>query len=274
VKAILKKLFIGEFSWKRVITSLILIPVAVYIGLFIIALFFADKAIFRPQSSSYKDDPDIIKLKIPTGESISAKHYQNPDAEYTILFSHGNAEDIGDIESLIWYIRDAGFNVLTYDYRGYGTSEGSPSEKNSYEDINTAYRYLTDLGIEPDKIILQGRSLGGGPSVDLAAREPVGGLIMESTFTSAFRVVTRIKLLPFDKFDNINKIDRVTCPVLVIHGKEDRTIDFHHGEALFAAAPRGKFSLWVDNAGHNDLLDKAAESYLTAIRDFTEKLNK
>jgi abhydrolase domain-containing protein 17 len=256
-------------------TSLILIPVCVYLGLLIIAFFFADKLIFLPQPSFYKDDPDIIKLKVPTGESISAKYYRNPDAEYTILFSHGNAEDIGDIEPLIWYIRDSGFNVLTYDYRGYGISEGSPTEKNSYEDIDAAYRYLTeDLKVARGKIILHGRSLGGGPSVDLAARESVGGLILESTFTSAFRVVTRIKILPFDKFSNIDKIGGVKCPVLVIHGKNDQTIGFHHGETLFAAARSPKYSFWVDNAGHNDMFDKAGASYLTTIRDFSANLSK
>lgn len=254
-------------------TSLLLIPICVYLGLFIVAYFFPDNVIFQPQPSSYKDDADIIKLDTPGGKKISAKYYTNKQAVYTILFSHGNAEDIGDIEPLIWYLRDAGFNVLTYDYRGYGTSEGEASEKNSYEDIHSAYKHLTqELKTPADRIILHGRSLGGGPSIDLATREPVGGLILESTFTSAFRVVTRWRVIPFDKFENINKIAKVKCPVLVIHGKEDWTIPFHHGEALFAAALQLKYSFWVDGAGHNDLFNAARESYLTAIKDFADKL--
>jgi fermentation-respiration switch protein FrsA (DUF1100 family) len=256
-------------------TSLLLIPVCVYLGLFIVAYFFPDNVIFQPQPSSYKDDADIIKLNTPGGKKISAKYYSNKQAVYTILFSHGNAEDIGDTEPLIWYLRDAGFNVLTYDYRGYGTSEGGPSEQNSYEDIESAYKYLTqELKTPPDRIILHGRSLGGGPSIDLAAREPVGGLILESTFTSAFRVVTRWRVIPFDKFENINKIVSVRCPVLVIHGKQDRTIPFHHGEALFAAATGPKYSFWVDGADHNDLFDTARGGYMKAVQKFAQALEK
>lgn len=269
----LRKLLIGKFSWKRVLTSLLLIPFCVYLGLFIVAYFFPDNVIFQPQPSSYKDDGRIIKLVTPGDKKISAKYYANKQAVYTILFSHGNAEDIGDIEPLIWYLTDAGFNVLTYDYRGYGTSEGEPSEQNSYEDIESAYKYLTqELRTPAGRIILHGRSLGGGPSIDLAAREPVGGLILESTFTSAFRVVTRWRVIPFDKFENINKIAGVKCPVLVIHGKEDWTIPFHHGEALFAAAPGPKFSFWVAQAGHNDLFNTARQSYIESIQRFEATL--
>lgn len=270
----LRKLRIGEFSFKRVITSLILIPVCVYLGLFIVAYFFPDNVIFQPQPSSYKDDAGVIKLVTPGGKKISAKHYSNKQAVYTILFSHGNAEDIGDIEPLIWYLRDAGFNVLTYDYRGYGTSEGEPSEQNSYEDIDSAYKYLTqELKTPADRIILHGRSLGGGPSIDLATREPVAGLMLESTFTSAFRVVTRWRVIPFDKFENISKIGSVKCPVLVIHGKNDWIVPFHHGETLYADVKGPKNSLWVDEAGHNDLFNTARESYLIAIKDFAGSLS-
>jgi len=254
-------------------TSLLLIPICVYLGLLVIALFLADRAIFRPQDSSYKDDSSILKLSTPGGESISAKYYPNREAKYTILFSHGNAEDIGHLEPFIEYLRDSGFSVMTYDYRGYGTSQGTPAEQKAYEDIDTAYRYLTEeLKVSPDRVILHGRSLGGGVAVDLASRESVAGLIMESTFTSAFRVVTKWPMLPFDKFDSIEKIRRVKCPVLVIHGKRDRTISFHHGEELLAGAPGVKDSFWVDDAGHNDLFSRVPISYLRRIKEFSEGL--
>lgn len=138
----LKALLIGEFTWRRLARSLVLIPVFVVLGLFVIAIFFADRAIFRPQPPSYRDSSEIIKLKTRGAETISAKYYENPQAVYTILFSHGNAEDIGMTEPFIWRLRDLGFNVLTYDYQGYGTSSGSPSEANSYADIDAAFAYL------------------------------------------------------------------------------------------------------------------------------------
>lgn len=255
-------------------TSLLLIPLFVYLGLFIIALFFSERVIFRPPPASYKDGPDILKIVTPSGETISAKFHENRDAKYTILFSNGNGEDIGSVGPFAMRLRDAGFNVLTFDYRGYGTSRGTPSEANAYEDIDSAYNYLTgDLHISPDHIIVQGRSLGGGIAVDLASRKPVAGLIMESTFVTAFRVVTNITMLPWDKFRSIDKIGLVKCPVLVIHGKQDRTIPFHHGEKLFAAAPEPKLSFWVDNAGHNNLFYQAQTNYLNAVRKFIEVID-
>ena len=219
------------------IRSLVLIPVVVYLGLFTTAWLFPNKLLFRPQTSSYKDDSSVIKLTMANGEKISAKFYENNAARFTILFSHGNAEDIGTIDPFILKLRESGFAVLAYDYRGYGTSEGSPSEENTYSDIQAAYEYLIGIRkIPSDRIILHGRSLGGGAAVDLASHEPVGGLILESSFTSAARVLTNIRIFPFDEFDNISKIARINCPVLVIHGKKDSTIPFHHGEILFAAA--------------------------------------
>lgn len=271
----MKKLFIGELSWRRVITSLILIPVVVYIGLFIIAAFFANYVLFHPPSDTYKDGPGILKLTTRSGERISAAFYEYPGAKYTILFSNGNGEDIATVASFAAELRDAGFNVLTYDYRGYGTSEGAPSEQNTYEDVEAAFTYLTNTaGISPSNIILHGRSLGGGPTTELAARHQTGGVILESTFTSAFSVPFNIRILPFDKYPNLEKLKSVTSPVLVIHGKRDRTISFVHGERLFAAVPGEKYALWVDEAGHNNLFYSARDAYLKAIRDFAETLSK
>lgn len=273
VNPILNKLFIGEFSWRRLIKALILIPLFVYLGIFMIAWLFPNRLLFRPQDASYRDDARIVKLKTATGLRISARFYENPVSTYTILFSHGNAEDIGTIEPFILRLRDSGFAIFSYDYRGYGTSEGSPSVENAYQDIEAAYQYLiNERKILPEKIILHGRSLGGGPAVDLAAREPVAGLIMESTFTSAGRLLTNVKIFPFDEFENINKIGTVRCPVLVIHGKKDWTISFRHGEQLFAAANEPKANLWIDNAGHNNLFATASKVYLTRIRDFAKGL--
>ncbi len=232
-----------------------------------------DKLIFRPPVPSYKDHARTLELLTSDGETIAARFYENDTAVHTILFSHGNAEDIGHVEPFAKQLRDRGFAVLTFDYRGYGLSEGSPSEEKAYKDIDAAYHYLVnDRKIPAEQIILHGRSLGGGVALDLATRRPAGGLILESTFTSAARVLTKIKILPFDKFDNISKIATVACPVLVIHGKMDNTIPFHHGEKLFAAAKDPKTALWIENAGHNDLFNAARQEYLAAIADFSQTI--
>jgi abhydrolase domain-containing protein 17 len=250
-----KKLLIGEFNFKRMISSLITIPILLYVGFGIYAYFFADSLIFQPQPQFIKDDNSVFKLKTPNGEKISAKFFKNESANFTILFSHGNAEDINELSPFFEELSKTGFSVLAYEYRGYGSSDGKPSKKNAYEDIETAYNYLVnDQKISPEKIIFHGRSLGGAISIDLASRKKCGGLIVESSFISAFRVVTRVAIYPFDRFESISKIDRVKCPKLFIHGKSDTLIPIWHGEKLFANANDPKSFFAVENAGHNDLV--------------------
>ena len=251
----------------------LIIPVLFYFGIMLFAFFFAEKLIFQPQATFYEDDDSIIKVKLDSGEKISAKYFPNPKAKYTILFSHGNAEDIGSAEFFLEELRDAGFSVFAYDYRGYGTSEGSPSEANSYGDVEAAYKYLTkELKTPPEKIIIHGRSLGGAVSIDLASKKKCGGLVVESSFVSAFRVMTKYSIFPFDKFQSIDKIKQVKCPVLFIHGKKDGLIPFWHGEKLFAEANEPKYSLWIENANHNDVFAISKNEYLRAIQDFSAKL--
>ena len=129
--------------------------------------------------------------------------------------------------------------------------------------------YLTKkLGIPANKIIVYGRSVGGGPSIDLASRQPVAGLVIESSFTTAFPVVTRIPIYPFDRFPNIDNIKSINCPVLVMHGNADQVIPFSHGQQLFAIANQPKLSLWVDGAGHLNLLEIAGQKYVKVMGEF------
>lgn len=256
-------------------TSLVFIPLFVVFGLLVYAYFFADALIFQPRTSSYRDNAEILKLNAPNGEKISAKFYKNESAKYTILFSHGNAEDIGEMDLQIEAFQKIGFAVLVYDYRGYGTSDGEPSEQKAYEDAEIAYNYLTDeLKTAPEKIIIHGRSLGGAVAIDLASRKNCGGLIVESSFVSAFRVLTKYKIIPFDKFQSLDKIKSIKCPTLFIHGRKDRIIAFWHSEKLFEEANQPKFSFWIDEADHNNIFEVGRKTYLQAIRDFADNLSK
>jgi abhydrolase domain-containing protein 17 len=120
--------------------------------------------------------------------------------------------------------------------------------------------------------VILGFSVGGGPAVDLAAREPVGGLILIAPFVSAYRVMTTWSLLPGDKFTNLEKIGRVRCPVLIMHGTADEMIPLWHGQRLFEAAPEPKRHLWVEGAGHGDVWEVAGDRYWEAIESFTRSL--
>jgi len=114
--------------------------------------------------------------------------------------------------------------------------------------------------------------VGSGPAVHIAAREPAAWLIVQSGFTSAFRVVTRVSIVPFDKFPNYKDIRNVHCPVLIMHGTIDSVISFEHGKVLFELANEPKTHLWVDGANHNDLEDIAGENYFKTLQTFAASL--
>lgn len=240
-----------------------------YLLLNLLALLFSEMLIFAPQVPSYTHLPNELKIVSGNGERIHAVYLENPGAEYTILFSHGNAEDLGNVVPFMRQFYESGYSVLMYDYRGYGTSEGRPSVRKAYQDIDAAYRWLVEeKGLAPKTIIVQGRSVGGGPATWLAAHREVGGLVLESTFVSAFRVKTIVPLLPWDKFNNLQHIKQTTCPVLVMHGREDKILPFWHGKKLYDAAPGEKMRLWIDEAEHNDYAYVAGSAYFDAFEQF------
>jgi fermentation-respiration switch protein FrsA (DUF1100 family) len=239
----------------------------VYVSVTLIVWLLGPRFLFPRPPASYRDDGNIIELVTRDGARISATHLRRADARLTILYSHGNAEDLGHVRPTLERLRSAGFSVFGYDYRGYGTSEGTASERTTYDDIEAAFAYLTSAGISPRNILVYGRSIGGGPSVELARRHEVGGLILESTFTSALRVVTGVRLFPVDWFENLSKLPSVHVPVLVMHGTKDGVVPIRHGHALFAAANAPKVSLWVDGANHDDLPWIAGDAYERSLRE-------
>jgi fermentation-respiration switch protein FrsA (DUF1100 family) len=230
----------------------------------------SDSLIFLPPAATYHLGPDILEIPAPDGVTLAARYLFCPASRYTLIYFHGNAEDLGGVEPRLRLLRDRlHVSVLGWDYPGYGRSGGLVGERATLRDAHAVLAYVTGpLGVQAERVVLFGRSLGGGPAVELASSGRCGGLILESTFTSAFRVMTGVRLLPFDKFANLEKMPRVKCPVLVIHGTADQTIPFSHGQKLFAAAPEPKYRLWVEGAGHNDLVETAGEAYWQALERF------
>jgi hypothetical protein len=254
---------------KRLMRSLLLIAFSTYGFFFLYFYFFADRLVFRPHAASYRDDGRFVKIAAGDAVRLTALYLPNPQARYTLLFSHGNAEDVGDNLDFLTGLHDAGFAVLAWDYRGYGTSQGVPSEKTLYADEQAVYEYLVrELKTPPDRILVLGRSLGSTAAVDLAARQPVAGLILQGGLASGQRVLLPFPIFPFDRFSNMDKIGRVHCPVLIIHGTADEVIPFQHGEALFRAAHEPKRNWWVLNAGHNDLVYRVGPEYGRKLQEF------
>lgn len=265
----LKKLIFG----RSVIKIVVRVIVVLYVLLLFATYFFGDRIIF-PGRNSYQDDAKITKVKTKDGLEISLRYLSYPQAEYTILFSHGNAEDLGDVGCILEILRNQGYSVAGFDYRGYGTSQGKVTEKNAYQDIETVYDYLVnEKGVAGDKIILHGRSIGGPVAADLAVKRKVAGLILESSPVAAFQAVTWVPILPFDKLKTLTKLEKVDCPVMVIHGTSDRIVPIWNGRKLLKNVKGAKSHLWVEGAGHNDLLSVAKMKYFEAINEFVQTLD-
>jgi fermentation-respiration switch protein FrsA (DUF1100 family) len=260
-------------GWAAFLLRALRLLVIVYAVATVALWMFANRLIFLPQPPTYRTLPGLVRIPVER-DTIAAVWLPNPAARFTVLYSHGNAEDLGDDRPLLEEIRRRGFSVFAYDYRGYGASTGRPTERHAYADEAAAYAYLTrSLGVPPSRIIVHGRSLGGGPAAELASREPVAGLVLESTFTSVGAAVSWGRLFAIDYFRSGRRLKTVRCPVLVIHGTADRVIPFSVGQRLFDGARWPKQSLWVEGAGHDDLVAVAGERYWSALRRFADSLD-
>ena len=240
-----------------------------YAGLNFYAAICANNLIFPAPPSSYLDNDQTLKLKASDGESISAYFLKADSYDRLLIYSHGNGEDIGQVRPLLQNFQQLGISILAYDYPSYGTSTGRSSEFGTYAAIDVTYRYATaTLGYSPQKIMLYGRSLGSGPSTWLAERELVAGLILDGAFTSTFRVMTGIKLLPWDKFDNYARLPNIKCPILMIHGTEDRVVPFTHAQKNWTRIKGAKYKLFVQGAEHGDLIENAGDDYWDIVQPF------
>jgi len=237
------------------------------------AHFYSTSIMFPRPPVRYEMSADYIQLTTPDGVKLAARLWANPKAKYTLLYLHGNYEDLGSLGEYIPGFVQAGYAVFALDYRRYGHSEGTPTEANTYADARLAFDYLRDqLHVPAERIIIFGYSLGTGPAVELARERPAAGLVLQCAFVSAYRVMTRVPLFPGDKFVNIAKIGAVRCPVMVIHGTSDATVPFWHGESLYAAVTGRKAKLFVDGGPHSGLEDYAGPRYWTELKAFADSL--
>lgn len=242
-----------------------------YLGLGLMALVLTPRMLYPIPPPGYTSAADAVWLHLPDGTRIATVSYPTPEASCLVLYHHGNAEDLGHLQPRLAALQAHGYAVFAYDYPGYGRSSGKPSERSILAAAEAAYAHVTGtLGWAPEQVIHYGHSLGGGPAFALGERHPSAGIIVEGTFTSVFRVLTKRRLLPWDHFDNLARAPRLQAPLLVLHGRLDRTVPFWHGEALAAAAP-GARHLWVDDAHHVNLWDKADETLWKTFADFTNR---
>mmetsp|Transcript_11953 Transcript_11953/g.16559 ORF Transcript_11953/g.16559 Transcript_11953/m.16559 type:complete len:367 (+) Transcript_11953:138-1238(+) len=222
----------------------------------------------------------MVKLKTTRNSEIMACHITHPKATDTVLYSHGNATDVGmqsyAVETLVIACR---VNVLFYDYTGYGYSanHGKPSPKHIGADIQAAYDYLVkEVAVPSNRIIIYGQSLGSVPSCILASKHRVKGMVIHAGLASAIRVLKpSINKSPwFDLFRNSDVIKEAKCPVYIIHGTEDMAVPFSNGKLLYDNAPHKIRPWWVEGAHHNDIEICFARQYYVrltaAFREFSD----
>jgi uncharacterized protein len=198
----------------------------------------------------------------------------------TLLYLHGSGANIGLDAKHVNRFNDMGLSVFSFDYRGYGKSEGAfPSEAAVYADAQRAWNYLTQERKIPSKdIFIYGHSLGGAIAIDLATHHPdAAGLIVQSSFTSGadmarndfWTAIFPADLLLKQRFESINKVPKIKLPVLFMHGEADRRIPFSMSDRLFAASgsPHKRLHTFP-GADHDDVGQVAGPAYTKAVMDF------
>jgi hypothetical protein len=248
-------------------------------------LFFAQASfIYFPEQPSRRltADPGYVGLGfeevwLHTDDDLRLNAWFIPaESSKAVLFFHGNAGNISHRLDSIRLFHELGLNVLIFDYRGYGLSEGSPNEQGTYRDARAAWRWLVeDGGFEPSSIVLFGRSLGGAIAAWLAAHEQPGALIVESAFSSVPEMGRRLyPWLPvgwLSRFDypTAQHVAQASCPVLVTHSRQDDIIPFQQGEAIYAAASEPKVFLELQG-GHNDGF-LVSTGYVAGLQEFLRR---
>ena len=196
---------------------------------------------------------------------------ENPQSSKVLVYFHGNAGSIAGRYPWALQLMNAGVSVLMVEYRGYGRSEGEPSEDGIYRDAEAVWQWLVNTKkVVPENIVLYGKSLGGGPATELASRYPAGALVLQSTFTSIPDMAKRVlpwvpKFLIQTQFDNEKKLKAVKSPTLLIHSRADDLIPFEHSVRNANAANQLVAHLAFDGYGHNDLVAGEGAAIVEAI---------
>jgi fermentation-respiration switch protein FrsA (DUF1100 family) len=226
------------------------------------------------------------RVEVTTADSVRLVGWRMGESAETgafwLLMFHGNGGDIsnGGRQEHYAALRALGLNLLTFDYRGYGESSGTPSEAGLYRDADAAYAYLCDsLGVPPERVLIFGHSLGSAVAVDLASRVPSAGLILEGAFTSVPDVGQRtyffvpVRLLARNRFDAAEKIGRVKVPMLFLHATRDEIIPYDLARRLYQLAPGPKRFVDLDG-GHNDAYAADSAAYFGGVARFLQDIGR
>ncbi|MCK5647505.1 MAG: alpha/beta hydrolase, partial [Gammaproteobacteria bacterium] len=274
----------GAVIWKTKMLNAVFSILAFVVLLNIIMFFFQPAMLFIPygkiDATPAQWGLEYEDVFFQTGDDIQLHgwYIPNRNAKRTLLFFHGNAGNISHRGESIKIFHRMGLNVFIPDYRGYGKSEGKPSETGLYEDARSAWHYLlTQKDLQRDNIIIFGRSMGGAVAIKLAADVQPGALILESVFSSINDMaksimpgLSRLLVLRFN-FDNKAMIKQVYSPLLLMHSPDDEIIPFEQGKKVFLAANNPKKLIQL-RGDHNSGFLQSQPDYEGHIENFIQSL--
>ena len=270
---------------SRILTSALSFA-ALFAALFLGLRWYEQKSVYYPERDIHQTPRDAglpfeeVKLSTADGETIHGWWVPSGKRDAPVLlFFHGNGGNVSHRLEKLAVFRGVGANTLIIDYRGYGRSSGTPSERGIYRDALAAYGWLTQAqGVDPKRIVVYGESLGSAVAVHLASEAPTGGVIVESGFTSVTDIAQ--KMFPFlpvrwilkHKFNSIDKVHRINAPLLILHSRQDELFEMSHPERLLGAAQSPKRLVEMEG-GHNDAFLVSADTYRAAIAQFLVELH-
>lgn len=268
-------------SWRRTVLRWGLFLVLLWFGIVAVMAWLENSLVYFPNRADHVWQPpppgevEDVWFTSADGTRLHGWWLPHENAETAVVVSHGNGGNLSDRGWLGRELRQwLGRPVLLYDYPGYGKSDGTPSEVGCYAAGDAAIRWLSDVKkIQPGRVVLFGESLGGGVATELATRHDHEALVLVKSFTSLPAVAKQIypwlpaHTLMRNRYDNLSKLPRLTRPVFIAHGTEDRLVPFAHGQSLYAAANEPKALLPLDGHGHNDWLP---EEFFVALKRFLD----
>ncbi|UCC14414.1 MAG: alpha/beta hydrolase [Gammaproteobacteria bacterium] len=270
----------------KIVLNLLLVLLAAYALVIALIYVFQARMLYQPRlaGGSLDVNPSSAGLAyedvtLLTSDGLRLHGWFVPaySARGALLFFHGNAGDISTRLESVALFHQLGLSVFIVDYRGYGRSEGSPSERGTYRDADSAWRHLTEeRGIDEDKIVIFGRSLGGAVAAQLASRTAPGALIVESVFTSVPDVAARhyrylpVGLLSRFRYEAVKYVSLTSAPVLVVHSRDDEIVPFDMGQQLYRAADEPKSFIEL-RGGHNDAVFQSAAEYTEGLKKFLDR---
>jgi len=261
---------------------LLAVALCTYIGVTMLVGALQAKLIYFPSRILDLTPADVglkfedVTLATQDGVKISAWFVPRQDARATVLFFHGNAGNNGDRVPELKVLHSLGYAAMIVDYRGYGNSEGAPGESGTYLDALAAWEHLTQTrGLQADRIVIMGESIGGAVAIDLARRHSPGALVVQSSFTRLADIAAiHYPLLPVrwmlvHRYDSIDKVGTVTCPKLFFHSTDDSIVPIGNGRSLYDAAADPK--QFVETPGdHNGGGFMYSDEYAARLRQFLD----